>query len=142
MSISVRSIPRITLLLVLALVVLSMIAPASVLDFLRFEYDWVDRSIDFTFAVFPGADVDHLLAFALLGFVTYFGWSQGRAWQVALGMLCVGSLVEFVQLWIPGRDAAVSHAMLDMIGGMAGFGFAWVLGYAWGSMGLPENPAE
>jgi len=141
MSLVLRSLPRITLLLVLALVIVWMIAPASALDFLRLEYGWVDRTIDFAYAAIPGADLDHLLAFALLGFVTHFGWAQGRAWQVALGMLCVGSLVEVVQLWIPGRDAAVSHAMLDTIGGMAGFGFAWVVAYAWGGKGLPEDPA-
>jgi len=136
MALTPRSIPRILLLLVLALVVASMVVPASALDFLRFHYGWVDGVVDFLFTVTPGMDMDHLVAFGLLGFVAHFGWPGGRGWQMALGLLCVATLVEFVQLWVPGRQAAVSHAVLDLVGGMAGFGFAWVLGYAWGEKGL------
>jgi hypothetical protein len=141
MALSTRSLPRIALMLVLALVVISMIVRSSAVDFLRLQYGWVDTVIDFVFTVTPGLDLDHLIAFGLLGFTAYFGWARSRAWQVALGLLCVASLVEFVQLWIPGREAAVSHALLDVIGGMSGFGFAWVLGYAWGGKGLPQQPA-
>lgn len=139
MPLSARSFPRIVLLLVLALVVTSMIVPYSVLDFIRFEYGWVDTFIDFLDTITPGLDMDHLAAFGLLGFAAHFGWSRGRAWQVALAILLVAALVEFVQIWIPGRDAAVSHALLDVTGGMAGFGFAWVLTYAWGARGLPQH---
>lgn len=126
-------------MVVLALVVASMIVPSSVLDFIRFRYGWVDAFIDFLFTITPGLDMDHLMAFGVLGFAAHFGWSKGRAWQVGLGILAVSALVEFVQIWIPGREAAVSHALLDVIGGMAGFGFAWVLTYAWGSRGLPQH---
>ena len=139
MSLSSRSLPRITLMLVVALVVISMIVPYSALDFLRLRYAWLDNVSDFLFAVAPGVDGDHLIAFGLVGFMAPFGWPRGRAWQVALGLLAVASLVEFVQLWVPGRDPAVSHAVLDVIGGMSGFGFAWVLGYAWGGKGMPEE---
>ena len=140
MALTIRSLPRILLMLVLTLVVISMIVPASALDFLRFEYGWVDTLVDFLAVVTPaGADVDHLTAFGLLGFIAHFGWSKGRAWQVALGILAIAALVEFVQLWIPGRQAAVSHALLDVVGGMSGFGFAWVLTYGWGSRGLPRH---
>ena len=142
MALSSRSLPRILLLLVLALVVLLMIAPSSALDFIRFEYDWVDRLVDTLATVTPaGADIDHLAAFGLLGFVAHFGWRRGRSWQVALALLTVAALVEFVQIWIPGRQAAVAHALLDLVGGMAGFGLAWVLSYAWGSESLPRPPA-
>ena len=140
MTLTARSIPRILLLLVLTLVVLSMIAPSSALDFLRFRYGWVDTVVDFLAMITPaGADIDHLLAFGLLGFVAHYGWRRGRSWQVALALLAVAALVEFVQIWIPGRQAAVSHALLDVIGGMSGFGLAWVLSYAWGPHSLPKH---
>ncbi|MEJ8836224.1 VanZ family protein [Ramlibacter sp. AN1133] len=142
MSLTSRSLPRIALMLVLALVILSMIVPSSALDFLRFEYGWVDRMMVLLFTISPGADLDHLIAFGLLGFMAPFGWPRGRSWQVALSLLSIATIVEFVQLWIPGREAAVSHALLDVIGGMAGFAFAWVLGYAWGGKGLPEEAAS
>lgn len=139
MPLSARSIPRIILLLVLALVVSSMVVPYSWLDFIRVKYAWVDEVIDFLFTITPGLDMDHLAAFGVLGFAAHFGWTRGRAWQVGVCILAVAALVEFVQIWIPGRDPAVSHALLDLIGGMAGFGFAWVLTYAWGSRGLPQH---
>lgn len=139
MPLSARSIPRIILVLVLALVVLSMVVPYSTLDFIRFRYAWVDDVIDFLDTITPGLDMDHLAAFGILGFAAHFGWSEGRAWQVGLSIFTIAALVEFVQIWIPGRDAAVWHALLDVIGGMAGFGFAWVLTYAWGSHGLPQH---
>src|SRR5689334_4910383 len=139
MTLSSRSVPRILLMLVLALVVISMIVPYSALDFLRLRYVWLDQVADFLFAVMPGIDFDHLIAFGLVGFMAPFGWPRGRAWQVGLGLFAIATLTEFVQIWIPGREAAVSHALLDVIGGMAGFGFAWVVGYAWGGKGLPEQ---
>jgi len=128
-------------MLVLTLVVLSMIVPSSALDFIRFEYGWVDRVVDFLGIVTPaGADIDHFTAFALLGFVAHFGWRRGRSWQVFLGLLTVATLVEVVQLWIPGREAAMSHAMLDVLGGMAGYGLAWVLTYAWAPERVAGHP--
>jgi hypothetical protein len=143
MSLGTRSVPRILLMLVLALVILSMIVPSSLLDFLRFEYGWVDSVQDFIGFVLPGMDMDHLVAFGLLGFVARFGWSKGRSWQVALGVLAVAALVEFVQVWVPGRHAAVSHALMDLIGGMGGYGLAWVLTFAWGEESLPvQRPVQ
>jgi hypothetical protein len=139
MPLSARSLPRIILLLVFALVVISMILPFSALDFIRFEYRWVDATIDFLDTITPGLDMDHLGAFGVLGFAAHFGWSRGRAWQVGLAILMVSALVECVQMWVPGRVPAVSHALLDVIGGMGGFGLAWVLTYAWGGAGLPQH---
>jgi len=140
MTLSSRSVPRIALMLVLAFVVISMIVPSSALDFLRIQYDWVDTVEDFIFTVTPGVDFDHLAAFGVLGFIARFGWPRGRAWQIAVGCIAVAALVEIVQIWIPGREAALSHAALDVIGGLAGFGLAWVVTFAWGKQSLPEHP--
>jgi len=142
MTLTSRSIPRIVLMLVLALVVISMIVPSSALDFLRIQYDWVDSVIDFVFSVVPGIDIDHLLAFGVLGFVAHFGWPRGRAVEMVIGCAALAALVEVIQIWVPGREPALAHAVLDVIGGSAGFGLAWVLTYAWGKQSLPETAGE
>lgn len=124
------------LLLVLTLVVLIMVLPGSALEFLREEYAWVHALAEFLDTVSPGVDLDHLAAFAALGFAARFGWPSGRAWQVAIGLMGLAALIEFVQLWIPGRVSSPVHGLMDLVGGMAGFGLAWLLTYAWGSEGL------
>jgi hypothetical protein len=139
MSLPSRSLSRIALMLVLALVIVSMIVPSSAFDFLRIQYGWIDGFVEFLYTISPGFEIDHLISFGALGFVAHFGWPRGRAWQVALGCLAVAALVEIIQIWIPGREAAVSHALLDVVGGMAGFAFAWVISYAWGTQAMPEH---
>ena len=74
-----------------------------------------------------------------MGFAAHFGWRRWRAWHVALGALLVASLAEVVQLWVPGREPAVSHAILDLLGAVLGFTIAWLLSYAWSNRSLPQE---
>jgi VanZ family protein len=83
--------------------------------------------------------MSHLLSFGGLGFLARFSWPRARPRNVATAIVVVAVLVEIVQIWVPGREAAVSHAVLEALGGLAGFGIAWVLTYAWGSGSLPED---
>ena len=124
------------MLLVLALVVISMVIPSSALEFIRFHYGWVDSVVDFLDTITPGFDMDHLAAFGALGIAVRFGWPRGRFWQVVAGLAVTAGISEFVQMWIPGREAAFTHAMLDIVGGMVGYALAWIVGYAWGPQGL------
>jgi len=133
------SLHRIIFLLTLAFVMLVMLAPSSALEFLRVEYSWVDRFADFLDLIAPGVDFDHLSAFVALGFAVRFGWPTGRARHVAVGLLALASLTEFIQIWIPGRVASPFHTVMDVVGGMGGFGVAWLLTYAWGHEALRDH---
>ena len=84
----------------------------------------------------PGHQLDYILPFAALGFVARFGWRTGRPWQVMAGVVVVAASVELLQVWVPGRDAAITHVALDVIGGLFGFLLAWLATYAWGSEAL------
>ncbi|WP_408015459.1 VanZ family protein [Ramlibacter monticola] len=116
-----------------------MVVPSSTIEYVTGEFEGVQQVLDFLDTVGPGMQLDHLVAFAVLGFVTHFAWPVGRSWQVATAILAVGTLPEIVQIWIPGREAAVSHAVLNIVGGVIGFSVAWLCTYAWSDRSLPSD---
>lgn len=119
-------------------VVATMTVPYSTIEFVLREFATVRWVLNFIDTIAPKWELNHLLSFGALGFVARFAWRDARVWQVALGVLAVGALVEILQIWIPGRHAAVSHAVLDLAGGLLGLGVAWLFGYAWGAESLPR----
>jgi hypothetical protein len=139
MRVVLKSLLRTGLLLTVAAVVLGMVLPYSTITAVLHDFVLVRRLIDFLYTVAPHYELEHLLSFAALGLTAHFAWRNGRFWHVATGILCLGAIVEIVQIWIPGREAAVSHALLDFVGGIAGYGVAWIFTYAWGTEGLPED---
>ncbi|MEJ8836799.1 VanZ family protein [Ramlibacter sp. AN1133] len=123
----------------LAMVIATLVVPYAVVEDLFKRFGWLGNAVDFLDTVAPGLEVSHLLSFGALGFLARFSWPKARARNVAIAVVTVAVVVEFVQIWVPGRQAAVSHAILESLGGLAGFGIAWVLTYAWGSSSLPED---
>jgi VanZ family protein len=126
-------------LLALAVVVAAMVVPYSVVQDVLRKFTWIGHAVDFLDTVAPGLEVSHLLAFGALGGLARFAWSRSRARSIAGAIVAVAVLVEVVQHWVPGRESAISHAVLEALGGLAGFGIAWVLSYAWGSASLPPE---
>lgn len=139
MPVSRKSALRALVLLALAAVVTALVVPYDVVQGLLRKFGWINHAVDFLDTVAPGLEVSHLVAFGALGFLARFGWPRARARNVAAAILAVAALVEIVQIWVPGREAAVSHAILETLGGLAGFGIAWVLSFAWGSGSLPPE---
>jgi hypothetical protein len=139
MRVLIKSLLRTCLLLVLLGVVAGMVVPYSTIEYVLREFKGVKHLLNFLDTVAPGFELDHLLSFGVLGFVAHFAWRKGRAWQVAAGILAVAALVETVQIWIPGREAAVSHAILAFLGGVVGFTAAWLSTYAWGGESVPDE---
>jgi hypothetical protein len=130
---------RIVLLVALTVVLTAMLVPYTVVVELLKKFGWISRSVDFLDTVAPGLEASHLLSFAALGLLARFGWPRARPRNVALAVIVVAALVEVIQLWVPGRESALSHAVLESLGGLAGFGIAWLLTYAWGSASLPQD---
>lgn len=139
MPVSRKSALRILLLSALAVVIATLVVPYVVVEDLFKRFGWLGHAVDFLDTVAPGLEVSHLLSFGALGFLARFSWPKARARNVAIAVVTVAVAVEFVQVWVPGRQAALSHAILESLGGLAGFGIAWVLTYAWGSGSLPED---
>jgi hypothetical protein len=139
MPVSRKSALRILLLVALVVVVATLVVPYDVVERLFQKFGWIGRAADFLDTVAPGLEMSHVLSFGLLGFLARFSWPRARPRQVAIAIVAVAAVVEAVQRFVPGREAALSHALLEALGGLAGFGIAWVLTYAWGSGSLPED---
>ena len=134
-----KTLLRALLLVVLALVLAGMVLPYGMVESVSKRFGWIPRTVDFLDTVAPGLEVSHLLAFATLGFLARFSWPRARPRKVCLAIVAIAALVEIVQIWVPGREAAFSHAVIEALGGMAGFGVAWLLTFAWGSGSLPPD---
>lgn len=130
---------RALLLLLLAVVVAVMVLPYSVVSGLMKRFAVIGEVLDFLDTIAPGLEMSHLLAFGALGFLARFAWPRRRAAHILGGVLVVAASVEIVQIWVPGRNAAVAHGALEALGGAAGFAVAWVLTYAWGPESLPDD---
>jgi hypothetical protein len=133
MAVIQKSFLRALLVLALAVVVTAMVVPFSVIEYVLNEFAWARGLARFLDTVAPQHQLDYLLPFAALGFLARFAWRSGRSWQVAACIFLVAAVVELVQIWTPGRDAAIGHVILDVLGGVFGFAMAWLGTYAWGS---------
>lgn len=126
------SAPRLALLLVIAGVFLLMIVPYGAIEYLRHEFAWAERIAYLVHGIAPGGNPDHVVAFGLLGIVAWFAQPGTRPWRVALAFVVLGAVTELVQVWVPSRHPSVAHALMDVAGGLAGFGLSWLANYAWG----------
>jgi hypothetical protein len=143
MHVAHRYLLRICFLVLFAAVITAMVVPYSVLQVVVSQFICIRRTMDFLDTLGRGVDLDHLVSFGAVGFAAHLGWRHWRAWQVAIGALIVASVAELVQIWMPGREPEVLHAILGVIGAVAGFSLAWLLTYAWGKESLPDyKPAK
>ncbi|MGO9356491.1 MAG: VanZ family protein [Xanthobacteraceae bacterium] len=59
-------------------------------------------------------DVEHALAFAVLGLLFGLGYAGNRL-SILLGAVPVIGLLEILQLWMPGRHARVEDFVVNLI---------------------------
>jgi len=135
MPITRHSLARIALLLALALVSVFMVVPYPALDLLRSENPSIDEAANLLLSIVPGVDLGHVVAFGALGVLVKISYPRLPARSAAAVLVAVATVLELLQVWSPGRDPEVIHALLDVIGGLSGFGFAYAVGTAL----RPEN---
>lgn len=71
-------------------------------------------------------DVEHILAFLLVGFVFGLGYPS-RYVAKAIALLVFTAAVELAQLWAPGRHARFSDFVVDALALGAGLGIAYAV---------------
>jgi VanZ family protein len=71
--------------------------------------------------------MEHVGAFALLGFLLFFGYPNRHRFVGAF-VVCAAITLELLQLFVPGRDARINDALEKVIGAGSGmFAAAWLL---------------
>ncbi len=68
-------------------------------------------------------NLEHFLAFALLGLMFGLGYCRRRLAMALIGVT-LAALLETFQLWVPGRHASFSDFAVNSIGLCAGLGLA------------------
>jgi VanZ family protein len=100
---------------------------------------WIGILIIAVLSLVPGAErphtgapsqIEHYAAYLLVGFVLALGYVQNRS-VVSIGLLLVlyAGLLEFAQLFIPGRSARVIDILVSAMGAWTGIVLAFVFYY-------------
>lgn len=119
---------RLALPLLAVLVGIVLVIPNSGLEFIGQSLPWVGAGVFWLDNVVPGWDMDHLVAFALLGASARWALRLTHPFWVLGGLCAFAGLTEAAQYWVPGRTASVVDAGLDVAGAVLGYTVAVVLG--------------
>lgn len=71
-------------------------------------------------------DIEHGLAFALVGIAFGMGYPKSRLLMAALAV-AAAALMEILQQWVPGRHAYFSDFVINGLGACAGIAAATLL---------------
>ena len=72
--------------------------------------------------------VEHVIAYAICGFSFVLGFTQRRAVFVFFGLAVLAGLLEFAQVYVPGRHARISDAVMSAAGAGLGILLARFIG--------------
>lgn len=112
---------RSALVLALLLVIASLVVPYSALERVHEEFGWIGRGEAWLTSVWPGFDLDHLAAFASLGFLAALAKVRLSGGQAVLSLLALAAVTEILQGLVPGRSPQLADAALDIVGGAMGY---------------------
>lgn len=104
-----------------------MLVPNTALTFLRSSFPWLDLFLNNLHRASPRLDMDHVIAFCLLGASAALALPR-LGWRWALvALLAIATLTEVAQFWVPGRHPRVSDALADVAGGLLGYALVCAL---------------
>ena len=119
------------LLMLITLVIIGACLPNTSLAYLRSEFRWLGRPLNWIDSYSGSIDLTHVLLFALLGLVAY--WALHRLSLLVLAglMVLLAAISELVQIWAPGRQPGLSDFADDLLGLLIGVICAWILHRLW-----------
>jgi hypothetical protein len=130
---------RVALLLCFILVGIALVVPQPGLTLMEQEFAWLGIGVGWLKTVVPGWDLDHLVAFGLLGFTAGLAFPRLRGGHVLGALILFAGLTEIAQIWVPGRTASARDAALDVAGGLLGYVLARALGFAGRRVSAPAR---
>ena len=81
-------------------------------------------------APFLSDKVEHLAAYLITSFLGAYGFGdtgRKRLWQLALGLIIMGVVLEVGQNFVPGRYAEVVDGIVNAVGVALGMALCWVI---------------
>lgn len=118
-----KTISRISFVLVLGLVFLGLALPYAVLSGIwhQLGLGWVEPVVQWLKTARPGLSLDHLVAFVAVGALCRVALPRVPARLALLGLVLLAVGTEAVQVFVPGREAHLGDALMDLVGGVAGY---------------------
>jgi len=86
-----------------------------------------------------GHNPEHFFAHVLLGLAFGIGYAR-RWWLLALSLVALTGMIEFAQLFVPGRHARLKDLVIDAGAACLGLGLAWVARVVTSAFSRPSRP--
>jgi VanZ family protein len=104
-------------------VVLLLMMPSSVLKYLRHNYLWLGRFVDWL-ELFSsrGMNLTHVFAFFVLGVLARIALPRWPVRNVLAWTVVIGVATECAQIWIPGRTPRFWDIVGNTLGVLLGLG--------------------
>ncbi|MBC5784854.1 VanZ family protein [Ramlibacter sp. USB13] len=124
-----RALPlfRFGLALAIALVAVALLVPYPALVHIQTDVPWLGHTVRWLDSRVPGFDLDHLVAFAAVGFFMALSRLKGGFGLALACFVAAAVLTEFAQLLLPTRSPQLADAAMDVVGGTLGYAVGWVL---------------
>jgi VanZ family protein len=105
-----------------------LLVPSSVVTYLRRQWFWVGRFVDYLelFST-KGVNLTHLFVFGVLGLLAGIALPRWPVRRVLAWTIVIGAATELAQLWIPGRTPRFWDIVANAGGVLIGMAFASLL---------------
>ncbi len=115
------------LVLGIAVLLLAVMLPSYTLSWLRADYRWLGRPLNWIEGLPVPLDTVHVLLFAWVTLCVRWLFPRLRWWQVGLWMLALAVGTELLQFLAPGREPKLADIVDDLAGVALGLLMAWLL---------------
>ncbi len=115
------------LLLGVGVLLLAVMLPSHTLSWLRSDYRWLGRPLNWIEGLPVPLDTVHVLLFAWVTLCMRWLFPRLRWWQVALCMLALAAATELLQFFAPGREPKIADVVDDLVGVAVGILLAAVI---------------
>ena len=115
---------RIALFLSVAVIALALALPNTALAWLRSEYRWLARPLNWLDDHSGSIDLVHVAVFAVLGVIVRLTLPDAPVGKLMLAIVTIAGVSEVMQFWVPGRTPRTSDFVVDMFGAMLGVALA------------------
>jgi hypothetical protein len=120
------------MLVTLAVVIVLVVAvPNTTLAWVRGDFRWIGRAVNWVEALRPGWDTVHILLFGVLGMLARLTLPRTPWPRLLLGLTVFAATTEVLQFWAPGRTPRITDFAQDVVGAAMGVFLVLILQALW-----------